>query len=90
MDTPEYTTLAAPLKGLPDPRQHRGQRYPWSLLIMAALLSGERHGRGLGQWVQEHAAEWGPGWAGRVPSSRVRRPCVEPCAHWTWGRWKTA
>ena len=31
MDTPEYTTLAAPLKGVPDPRQRRGQHYPWPL-----------------------------------------------------------
>ena len=76
MDSPEYTTLTAALKGLPDPRQHRGQRYPWSLLIMAALLSGERHGRGLGQWVQEHAAEWGArlDWPGpQLPSEATLR-----------------
>ena len=76
MDTPEYTTLAAALKGLPDPRQRRGQRYPWSLLILAALLSGERHGRGIGQWVQEHAAELGDrlGWPGpQLPSEATLR-----------------
>ena len=52
MDPDQYTTLAAALQAVPDPRQRRGQRYPWSLLltlIMAALISGEQHGRGIGQ-----------------------------------------
>ena len=43
---------------------------------MAALLSGERHGRGLGQWVQQHAAEWGArlGWPGpQLPSEATLR-----------------
>ena len=47
MDPDQYTTLAATLQAVPDPRQ----RYPWSLLltlIMAALVSGEQHGRGIG------------------------------------------
>ena len=58
MDPDQYTTLAAALQAVPDPRQ----RYPWALLltlIMAALVSGEQHGRGIGQWGQEHAAELG-------------------------------
>ena len=88
MDTPEYTTLAAPLKGVPDPRQRRGQHYPWSLLIMAALVSGERHGA-LASGCRNTLPSWGTGWAGRVPGSRVRRPCVELYTNWTWGCWKT-
>jgi hypothetical protein len=88
MDTPEYTTLAAPLKGVPDPRLRRGQRYPWD--PDHGRLGQGRASWGIGQWVQEHAAELGSGWAGRLPGSRVRRPCVEPCTNWTWGGWKTA
>ena len=56
MDTPEYTTLAAALKRVPDPPSAAVSATP-GILIMAALVRGERHGRGLGQWVQEPAAE---------------------------------
>lgn len=44
------------LASVEDPRKARGQRYPWMVLltvIVAALVSGERHVRGIGQWVQE-------------------------------------
>jgi predicted transposase YbfD/YdcC len=60
MDQPEYTSLAACLKDVPDPRDGRGQRYPWSVLlltIMAALLSGQLSGRAMAQWATEHGAE---------------------------------
>lgn len=79
MDTFEYTTLAAALKAVPDPRKRRGQRYPWSLLLIliaAALASGEHHGRGIGQWVQEHATELARwlAWSGsRLPSEATLR-----------------
>lgn len=79
MDTFEYTTLAAALKAVPDPRIRRGQRYPWSLLLIliaAALASGEHHGRGIGQWVQEHATELARwlAWSGsRLPSEVTLR-----------------
>lgn len=58
MDQREYTSLAAALSAVPDPRAARGQRYPWHLLLVliaAALASGQSHGRGIGQWVREHA-----------------------------------
>jgi predicted transposase YbfD/YdcC len=60
MDGSEYTTLVEALAGVPDPRRRRGQRYRWTVLltlVAAAILSGERHGRGIGQWVREHAEE---------------------------------
>ncbi len=60
MDCPEYTSLAAALADVPDPRQARGKRQPWPLgltLIGAALLSGHRGVRAIGQWVEEHAEE---------------------------------
>ena len=41
---------------LPDPRHARGKRHAWPLiltLISAALVSGERNLRAMGQWVTE-------------------------------------
>jgi predicted transposase YbfD/YdcC len=60
MDRAQYTSLQAALADVPDPRQRRGRRYPWPLLltlIAAALASGERNVRAIGQWVAEHADE---------------------------------
>ena len=79
MDDGEYKTLAAALAGVPDPRQRRGQRYPWRLLLVllaAAVASGQPHGRAIGQWVQEHASELRTrlGWRGRrLPSAATLR-----------------
>jgi predicted transposase YbfD/YdcC len=59
MDTQEYTGLIEALDAVPDPRNRRGCRYPWLhllVLISLALASGERHGRGIGQWVRERAS----------------------------------
>jgi hypothetical protein len=45
MDQSQYNTLVAALSALVDPRQSRGQRYPWLLLltvIALALASGKR------------------------------------------------
>lgn len=75
----EYTTLVEAFRAVPDPRRRRGQRYPWWLLltlIAAAMLSGERHGRGIGQWVHEHSGRIrrGLGWHGtRLPSTSTLR-----------------
>ena len=33
MDSPQYTSLSAALGAVPDPRQARGKRYPWPLLL---------------------------------------------------------
>lgn len=60
MDQVEYTSLVAAFRDVPDPRAARGKRYPWPLLltlVSAALASGQTHGRGIGQWVHEHAPE---------------------------------
>lgn len=58
MDRTQYTSLLAALRDVPDPRQARGQRYAWPLLltlIAAALASGQQGVRAIGQWVTEHA-----------------------------------
>lgn len=60
MDDGKYTTLLEALADVPDPRKRRGQRYPWRLLLVlisAALVSNQRNGRAIGQWVREHHDE---------------------------------
>jgi predicted transposase YbfD/YdcC len=82
MDAPQYTDLRAALSAVPDPRQRRGRRYPWPVLltlIAAALVSGQQGMRAIGQWVAEHAEELAPllGLApGRVPSAATLRRAV--------------
>jgi predicted transposase YbfD/YdcC len=82
MDAPRYTNLCAALAAVPDPRQRRGQRYAWPVLltvIAAALVSGQQGMRAIGQWVAEHADELGPllGLApGRIPSAATLRRAV--------------
>lgn len=79
MDAPEYSHLLAALRDVPDPRRRRGRRYAWPLLltlIVAALASGERNVRAIGQWVTEHADDLlaalaPPG--GRLPSPATLR-----------------
>jgi predicted transposase YbfD/YdcC len=79
MDTPQYSDLRAALAAVPDPRCRRGQRYPWPLLltlIVAALASGERNVRAIGQWVREHGEELRPLLAPtsrRLPSTATLR-----------------
>jgi len=80
MDEGEYTSLVAALAGVGDPRQARGRRYPWEILwtlIAAAMVSGERHGHGIGQWVQEHRDEL-RSWLGcaQLPSESTLRRAV--------------
>lgn len=83
MDRVEYTTLVAAVRDVPDPRQRRGQRYPWWVLltvIAAAVVSGQRHGRAISQWVHEHAGELGGVLAaadGRVPSEATLRRTLQ-------------
>ena len=82
MDEREYSTLVEALAAVPDPRHQRGRRYPWALLLVlvaAALVSGQRHGRGIGPWVHEHAGQWRAllGWPGtRLPSEATLRRAV--------------
>ncbi|MGH2533812.1 MAG: hypothetical protein ACRDJW_16085 [Thermomicrobiales bacterium] len=50
MDAPRYNDVRAALGDVPDPRQRRGRRYPWPVLLTligAALVAGE-HGQ---QWT---------------------------------------
>ena len=60
MDERNYSTLMDAVVDIPDPRKARGKRHAWALLltlISAALLSGQRSGRAIGQWVDEHTVE---------------------------------
>lgn len=83
MDRVEYTSLLEAFNAAPDPRAARGKRYPWPLLlalISAALVSGQPHGRAIGQWVREHAEplrsvlDWpGPHWPSEATLRRALR-----------------
>jgi predicted transposase YbfD/YdcC len=60
MDDRKYNTLMDAVVDIPDPRKARGKRHPWALiltLITAALACGQRSGRAIGQWVDEHTVE---------------------------------
>jgi predicted transposase YbfD/YdcC len=82
MDERKYRTLAEALAEVPDPRRRRGRRYPWALLltlVSAALASGQRNGRAIGQWVREQREELAAplGRAGRpLPSEATLRRAV--------------
>lgn len=82
MDTPQYMDFCAALSAVPDPRQRRGRRYRWPVLltlIAAALVSGQQGMRAIAQWVSEHAEELGPALdlpPGRVPSAATLRRVV--------------
>jgi predicted transposase YbfD/YdcC len=79
MDRPEYSHLLAALHDVPDPRKARGRRYAWPLLltlIAAAMASGERNVRAIGQWAAERADELVAALApprGRLPSTATLR-----------------
>jgi hypothetical protein len=60
MDHPQDSNLIELFAALPDPRQARGKRHAWSLiltLISAAVVSGEQGLRAIGQWVDERRDE---------------------------------
>ncbi len=60
MDHPHFTSLMAFLKGVPDSRKPRGQRYAWWFLlaiICGGILSGHLSGRAIAQWAALHAVE---------------------------------
>jgi predicted transposase YbfD/YdcC len=75
MSKEKYSTMAAALAQVPDPRNRRGQRHDWLYLlevITAALMAGQRSGRGMAQWAREHASELVAALqpaAGQVPSA---------------------
>ncbi|HET8631352.1 MAG TPA: ISAs1 family transposase [Thermomicrobiales bacterium] len=60
MDAPEYSSLLAALREVPDPRRARGRRHAWDLILTVlagALASGQRSVRAIGQWADERAEE---------------------------------
>ena len=60
MDHPYSSTLMDAVVDVPDPRNARGKRHPWPLLltlIAAALVGGHRSQHAIGQWVTEHGHE---------------------------------
>ena len=57
MDPPKYTTLVAALMALLDPRQARGKRYAWILLLILiaiAIASGQRTVHAIADWISLH------------------------------------
>ena len=82
MDQPQSTTLMEAVAAVPDPRKARGQRHSWPLvltLITAALAAGQRSGRAIGQWVQEHQEELRRQLPCRRGPCRACPPCAAPC-----------
>ncbi len=79
MDAPQYTDLVSALSDIPDPRQRRGQRYAWPVLltlVAAALVSGAQSVRAIGQWATERRDELVPLLGvpvGRLPSTATLR-----------------
>lgn len=60
MDEAQYSSLAAMIADLPDPRKARGRRHRWGLiltLVGAALVSGQQGVQEISQWVGERREE---------------------------------
>lgn len=60
MDREQYSSLAAMLADVPDPRQARGRRHAWGLiltLVGAALASGAQGMEAIIRWVGERQEE---------------------------------
>jgi len=79
MDQPQYSTLLGALAAVPDPRQARGKRLEWTLIlgvIASAVLSQQRSAAAITHWVQSHAPllllAFQPR-RGRVPSAATIR-----------------
>lgn len=53
-----YTTIAAQLQDIADPRQERGRSYEWQyllLIVASAVMAGQQSVRGMAQWATEQA-----------------------------------
>ena len=60
MSTTDYSTLAAALSHIPDPRSAQGKCYEWLFLLVligAALMSGKKSVLEISHWVQMHGDE---------------------------------
>ena len=60
MDACQCSSPAEALSAVPDPRNGRGKRHGWRLLltlISAALVSGHHGVHAIARWVNEHAEE---------------------------------
>jgi predicted transposase YbfD/YdcC len=60
MSKPNYTTLCASLRDVPDKRHAQGQRYEWLYLltlIAVAMLAGQRSLTAMMQWLWAHQEE---------------------------------
>lgn len=60
MSMKNYTTLAAALEAVVDPRNRRGRQLEWLYIlevIAVALMAGQRSGRGMARWAKEHKTE---------------------------------
>jgi hypothetical protein len=58
MDEHQESMLLDALRGVPDPRQARGQRYPWLVLLtilVSGMASGYQTARAIAQWARVHA-----------------------------------
>jgi predicted transposase YbfD/YdcC len=70
-----YTTIAAQLQGIDDPRSRRGQSYEWQYLLMivaSAILAGQQSVRAMAQWASEQA----PALLAQLRPHRQRIPSV--------------
>jgi predicted transposase YbfD/YdcC len=60
MDEQQYSTLHEALAVIPDPRQARGKRHGWQLiltLVAAAVSNGVTSVKGIGRWIRCHQAD---------------------------------
>ena len=70
-----YSTIAAQLQDIADPRSRRGQSYEWQYLLVivaSAVMAGQQSVRGIAQWAREQA----PALLAYLHPKRARIPSV--------------
>jgi hypothetical protein len=75
MSQANYTTIAAQLQDIRDPRSRRGQSYEWQYLLIivaSAVLVGQQSVRAMAQWAVEQA----PALLANLQPQRQRIPSV--------------
>ena len=93
MDQQQYTNLVEVFAPLPEPRQARGKRHAWGLiltLIGAALASGERGMRAIDKWAAERRENCASSCARPGGACPTTRRCARHCERWTWKTWRPA